>query len=229
VEAGIENRSNVSAHDSTNWLALGAIAGPVLFVLAFIVLGLSRPGYSAVRQSVSALGIGPNGGLMDAAFVLGALFIFAGVIGINQFIVNDSDTGVGIRRLCAILLAIPPLGMLWAGVFNMHSLTLHTIGAGVAFTAPALAFLLAGIILRRIPRRRGIGDWVILASPLTMAILIGFITSAPIQVLQSVGGGGTLGIWERVLIFEVFMWYTILGWLALHVERTRRNKPGSVA
>jgi len=219
MAATVESRTTAKRDGSTNWLALGAIAGPVLFILAWIILGFARPGYSVVRQSVSALGIGPHGGLMNTAFVVGALLIFAGVFGINQSIRASSDTRTGIRRLCMVLLALPAIGMLWAGIFNMHWITLHNIGAGLAFTAPVLAFLVAGIILRRSPRRRGMGDWLILASPLTVALLIGFLTSAPLSALKSVDGGGTLGIWERVLILEVFWWYVILGWRALHDQR----------
>jgi hypothetical protein len=127
-----------------------------------------------------------------------------------------------------VLLALPAIGMLWAGIFNMHWITLHNIGAGLAFTAPILAFLVAGIILRRSPRRRGIGDWLILASPLTVALLIGYLASAPLSALKSVDGGGTLGIWERVLILEVFLWYVILGWRALR-DRREAGIPQSVA
>lgn len=219
MAATVESHTTARRDGSANWLALGAIAGPVLFILTWIILGFARPGYSVVRQSVSALGIGPHGGLMDTAFVVGALLIFAGIFGINQSVRASSDTRAGIRRLCMVLLALPAIGMLWAGIFNMHRITLHNIGAGLAFTAPILAFLVAGIVLRRSSGQRGIGDWLILASPLTVALLIGFFTSAPLSALKSVDGGGTLGIWERVLILEVFVWYVILGWRALHSRR----------
>jgi hypothetical membrane protein len=39
------------------WLALGGVAGPLLFVLAFTVAGMLRPGYSPVDQAISDLGI----------------------------------------------------------------------------------------------------------------------------------------------------------------------------
>src|SRR6266700_6882976 len=43
------------AQETARWLALGAIAGPVLFTLAWIVLGPLRPGYTSVSEQMSAL------------------------------------------------------------------------------------------------------------------------------------------------------------------------------
>ncbi|HKN43770.1 MAG TPA: hypothetical protein VJW23_07585, partial [Propionibacteriaceae bacterium] len=50
------------------WLALGALAGPVLFTLAWLILGAVSPGYtvagtwispySAITQPISGLGLG---------------------------------------------------------------------------------------------------------------------------------------------------------------------------
>lgn len=40
-------------------LALAGVVGPPLFILVFTLAGWLRPGYSALRQEVSALGVGP--------------------------------------------------------------------------------------------------------------------------------------------------------------------------
>src|SRR5438093_13074023 len=80
--------------ETARWLALGAVAGPVLFTLAWFVLGFLSPGftlfgtliapYSSISQPISGLGLGPTGPFMNAAFVLGGLLLLAGVIGIFQ-------------------------------------------------------------------------------------------------------------------------------------------------
>src|SRR5579862_8413845 len=60
--------------------SLGAIAGPALFLTAWIVLGVLQPvtrtdyglmgGIAgAVTNPISALGVGPNAGLFNCAFV----------------------------------------------------------------------------------------------------------------------------------------------------------------
>jgi hypothetical membrane protein len=78
--------------EATQYLALCAVAGPVLVALAWFGLGLLRPGYSPVSQAVSALGIGPNGAFMDAAFVLGGFLMIVGVIGALKRSRHDMGT-----------------------------------------------------------------------------------------------------------------------------------------
>src|SRR2546425_1876540 len=82
--------------EATRWLALGAVAGPVLFTLAWFILGFLSPGYSIfgtviapyspISQPISGLGMGPTGPFMNAAFVLGGLLLLAGVVGTFQCI-----------------------------------------------------------------------------------------------------------------------------------------------
>src|SRR6266568_9561703 len=76
---------------ATRWLALGAVAGPVLFTLAWVVLGELSPGYTAwgtwiapyspISQGISGLGLGPTAPFMNAAFVLSGLLLAVGVVG----------------------------------------------------------------------------------------------------------------------------------------------------
>jgi hypothetical protein len=221
VTTTIEHHRAVRQRERNRWLALGTIAGPLVFVSTWVILGITRSDYSMVRQSVSVLGVGSDGVFMDAAFVLGALLLLAGVYGVTQ----GMREYISSRRclVCRVMFALPALGMLWAGVFNMNELVLHDIGAGLAFSAPVLAFAVAGTILRQVPAWQRVGNLLFLASPLTLAILIGLLTSASLSVLQSVHGGGIIGLWERALILEVFYWYVALG------MRTLNLKPGMPA
>src|SRR5690242_15877093 len=76
------------------WLALGAVIGPTLFTLAWLVLGYISPGYTAwgirvapyspISQPISGLGLGPTGPFMNAAFVVNGLLLLAGVLGVFQ-------------------------------------------------------------------------------------------------------------------------------------------------
>ena len=77
-------------------VALGAVAGPVLFTLGWFVLGFISPGYtmwgtriapySVISQPLSGLGLGPTGPLMNTAFILGGLLMVAGAVGIFRSI-----------------------------------------------------------------------------------------------------------------------------------------------
>src|ERR1700694_3071521 len=79
-----------------HWLALGAVAGPVLFTLGWFVLGFVSPGYtiwgiriapySVVSQPLSGLGLAPTGPLMNAVFMLSGLLMAVGAVGVFRSI-----------------------------------------------------------------------------------------------------------------------------------------------
>ena len=112
---------------ATRWLALGAVAGPALFTLAWFVLGLLSPGftifgtliapYSPISQPISGLGLGSTAPFMNAAFVLSGILLMAGVIGVFQTMTSSSRPAA--RWACAALLALSPLGLVVAGIFTL--------------------------------------------------------------------------------------------------------------
>src|ERR1700730_868461 len=99
------------------WLARGAVGGPVLFTLGWFVLGFVSPGYtmwgtrvapySIISQPLSGLGLGPTGPYMNAAFILSGLLVMAGAVGIFRAI---PELGPTARWICTLLLALPGLG-----------------------------------------------------------------------------------------------------------------------
>lgn len=196
--------------EAARWPALCSVVGPILFTLAWVVLGLLRPGYSSVSRPVSALGIGPNGSFMDAAFVVAGLLLIIGVIAALHG--SEHNMGTVARWSCTLLLMLSPLGMLWAGIFTMNTLALHTLGAEVALGTPVITFPIVGLLLRRVQTWRRLGTWMLAAGPLTLALLVGFSTSVPPS--EMVTGGGSFGLWQRALIVEVLSWYAAIGWRA---------------
>jgi len=193
------------------WLALGAVVGPVLFALAWLVLGQLHPGYSPVSQQISALAIGQGGVFMRVAFLLNGLLGIVGVIAVFQSFKHT--LGAIARWICTVLLLLSPLGVLWAGIFTMDMLALHTLGTLVAFCTPVIAFPIVGLVLRRVPEWKGFGTWMLLGCLLTLALLVGFTTSVPPHINWAIGGG-SLGLWQRALGIEVQAWYVALGALA---------------
>ncbi len=123
--------------ETARWLALGAVADPILLTLAWIVLGLMRPatknewGVSGgitgmITQPFSGLGIGSNGFLFNAAFLLNGLLILAGVFGMFQTI--EAGGRPAARKASAVLLALPGLGSVMCAVFTLESFFLHMTG-----------------------------------------------------------------------------------------------------
>jgi uncharacterized membrane protein len=201
------------------WLALGAVVGPVLFTLAWIVLGAISPGYTAwgvtfapyspIVQPISGLGLGPTAPYMNAAFVLCGAFILVGVIGI---FLSFREISAIARWSCAALLAVSALGLAMDGVFTLESFFLHFVGFGLGCGAAALGFFATGFALRRVPRYRGFGNVLLLAGPLTVALII--LSQATFDQAAIVAGQGIAGLTERILVVEVLAWFAALGWLA---------------
>jgi Protein of unknown function (DUF998) len=201
------------------WLALGAVAGPVLFTLAWLILGFLSPGYTAwgvrvapyspISQGISGLGLGDTAPYMNTAFVLCGVLLLAGAVGVFQSL---RQVGAAARWTCAALLALAGLGAAMDGIFTLESFFLHFIGFGLACGVSVVGFLVLGFQLRRLPRWRRFGSWLLLGSPLTLALIIlYFLTFTP-----TVAGTqtGVAGLTERLLAIEVFAWFVTLGWLA---------------
>jgi hypothetical protein len=205
------------------WMALGAVAGPILFTLGWFVLGFISPGYtmwgtriapySAVSQPLSGLGLGPTGPFMNATFILSGLLLVAGAVGIFRSI---PELGPAARWVGTALLALPGLGAVTDGIFTLEHFFLHFIGFGLALTA-VIGFPLTGFLLRRVPTWRGFGSWLIVAGPVTLALtVLYFATFTPtIEGIQH----GIAGLTERLLVLELQGWYVALGWLAFNKSK----------
>ena len=207
------------------WLALGAIAGPILLTLAWIILGLMRPdtktewGVSGgvtgmITQPFSGLGLGPNSGLFNAAFVVNGLLILVGVFGIFRMI--GPGERPALYKAGAVLLALSGLGSVIDGIFTLESFFLHMVGFLLGVGAPILGFLATGIFLRDIPRWRRFGTWLLLGSPLTLVLIVLFFLN--FQFDKMAAGIGVAGLTERILVLEVYAWFIAMGWLAFRRE-----------
>jgi hypothetical protein len=202
----------------TRWLAPGAVVGPVVFTLGWLILGFLSPGYtmwgvhvapySAVSQPLSGLGLGPTGPYMNAAFILSGLLMMAGAVGVFASI---TELGPVARWTCTVLLAAPGVGAVIDGMFTLESFFFHFIGFGLALTT-IVGFPVIGLILRRVPHWRRFATWLVVAGPLTLALtVLYFMTFTPtIEGIQH----GIAGLTERVLVLELDAWYVAIGFLA---------------
>jgi hypothetical membrane protein len=220
IRGGGAKPATLAAPEVTRWLALGAVAGPVLFTLAWVVLGFLSPGYtlfgtlispfSPISQPVSGLGLGPTAPFMNAAFVLSGLLLLAGVIGVLQ--TTRASSLAAARWACAALLALSALGLVVDGIFHLDSPLPHLAGFLLASATPVLSFLAAGLFFRRIPRWRRFGNWLLLGSPLTLLLVVlFFLTFDP---AAAGANQGVAGLTERILNTEVVAWFVTMGWLA---------------
>jgi Protein of unknown function (DUF998) len=200
-------------------LALGAVVGPVLFTFAWVVLGIVSPGYtffghrftdySPISQPISGLGMGSTGPYMNAAFICAGLILVAGVVGVFRVLPPGRPV---LRRWSAALLACTGIGQVICGIFNLEAMMLHNLGVGLAIGTPVISFLVAGQYFRGLGDWRRFGTWLLLASPLTLALLVAFF--ATFQPTIEGAEHGIAGLVQRVLALEVLGWFAAMGWLA---------------
>lgn len=204
-------------------LEVGAVAGPVLLTVAWLVLGAVSPGYylwgthvapySPVSQPISGLGLGPTGPYMNAAFVLSGLLLILGAYGVFGRIPD-----MRARYICAPLLALPGIGSVLDGLFTFQTFFMHFVGFGLALTTVA-TFPLVGFLLRRVRGWRSVGTGLMVAGPVTAALaVLYFATFTPtVQGIQT----GIAGLTERLLVLEVQAWYVALGLFAFNKGEIR--------
>jgi high-affinity Fe2+/Pb2+ permease len=99
-----------------------------------------------------------------------------------------------------------------AGSFTLEAVMPHLLGFLLASGTPVASFLTTGRFLRAIPGWRRFGTWLLLGSPLTLVLLVGFfLTFDPAAAGANVGIAGLV---QRALAVEVHAWFVAMGWLA---------------
>ena len=207
---------------TTRRLALGAIAGPVLFTVAWLVLGLIQPGYtvlgtriwpySPIAQPISGLGLGKTAPYMNTAFILSGVLLLAGVIGV----IGSLPAGgrLSTRRISAALLALPGLGFILVGLFDLDHPAIHLFGGTLLLATPVITFLVFGGHLRGVPGWRRLGTSLMVASPVTLLLYVLYALSFDQHAVAL--NHGVAGLAQRVLFVEILFWFVAV---AHHARR----------
>jgi hypothetical protein len=124
--------------------------GAFLFTASYLLEGVTRPGYDAWQQPISALSLGPGGWMQQANFVVFGVLLALSALGWYRLL-----TPAPAAPWFALLQGLGGLGLIGAGVFSMdpfpsyppgttsssattHGM-LHTICAFVIILALALS------------------------------------------------------------------------------------------
>lgn len=200
-------------------LALGAVAGPLLFTGAWLVLGAVSDGYtlfdhrftdySPVSQPISGLGMGSTAPYMNTAFVVTGLLLVVGVVGSFRLLPPGP---AGPRRWSVGLLACTGVGQVVCGLYDLEAAEPHALGFGLAAGTPVVAFLVAGHYLRRLPGWRRLGSWLRYGSPVTLVLLVAFF--ATFTPTADGAEQGVAGLVQRLLVLQLHGWFVVIGWRA---------------
>jgi hypothetical membrane protein len=193
------------------WLVLiGGVINPIVFVLAYTVAGILRPGYSPIHQAISDLGVGPNGSLMDTIAVLHALLLMAFAVGFA--LLMRQVLTVGWLWFGTALLVLRGLAQVTTAIFTdaPSTVRIHSLATIVALVSMVSAFIVIGLGLRRDLKWRGWGTYSLVAAVVTlMLVAVEFWVFTPGTTLASAQVGGLM---ERVLSVEMLAWYVVFGW-----------------
>jgi hypothetical membrane protein len=190
------------------WLLLSCVAISVIEPIAWLTLGLLRPGYSPIHQAISDLGVGPNGQIADTlGFLEGLLRIgFAAALAI----VLRRLPSAGLRATGATLLGISGAARLVVSVFTDAPATVavHSTVTLVVVVTFVVGLVLLGMSLLK-SELRPWAVYTILTAALTAVMFFSlFIAFRPGSPIAPAHIGGLL---ERITQVEMEAWFVALG------------------
>lgn len=199
-------------------LCLGAgIVAPILFVLAFTLDSLLKPGYSAMSQAISYLEVGANGWIQSANFIILGLALILFALSFSHWM-GPLMTPIGLRASTLLLLLVG-LGFVNDGIFIAGSpsesphavhVVLHTIGFDVIFFSLPMACLIVGARLARTRGWRGYGWYSLITGLITLVPVIFSLLSIFTPATQT-QPFALAGLINRIFVIEALAWYVVMG------------------
>jgi hypothetical membrane protein len=211
-------------------LACGAI-GPIVFIVAFLIEGATRPGYSAWHNFVSDLSESNLGWMQIASFLFCGAMVFGFAIGLRQVFRSGRGATWGPLLLGAFGLSLivagvfvtdPSLGYYPqgspAGAQTLHG-TIHGTAAPIVFGLLTIAIFVFARRFASDPAWRG---WA------TYSLITGFVCAATfiaclaVAVLDEHGvlANAPSGLLERIAIISGWGWIALLAIRLLRQSRT---------
>ena len=192
-------------------LACGVI-GPILFFVAVLVQGSTRPGYSALHHPVSTLSLGQNGWVQTVNFLVSGVLVLAFAFGLRRVLRPGTGSTWG-----PILVGLTGLGFVGAAIFptdpafgyppgaaetqSLHG-TIHTIVSNVGLLSLLVACFVLARRFARTPGWRGWAIFSIVSGVLIVIFAIGStLASSPDE---------PFGLVQRLTIAAGWVWMALV-------------------
>jgi hypothetical protein len=207
-------------------LLYAGIAGPLLFIAAFLVEGLTRSGYSQWRHYVSQLATGPGGWVQVLNFLVCGTLVLMFAIGLRQSMRGTRGSIGG-----PVLFGLFAIALLVAGVFTtdpglgyppgapqVHTThgMIHGLAGLAAFSLlPASAFVMAWHFAAN-PSERA---WAVYSVLVGLSIIVLFVAFTTTSVMDGAGhlANAPTGFLQRIAIIAGWTWIAMVAWHQLHV------------
>ena len=199
-------------------LLLSGGVGSVLFTVIYLLVGVTRPGYDAWQQPVSALSLGPGGWVEQANFIGFGLLLIVSSVGWYRLL-RPGPSAIWFL----LIQSLAGLCLIGAGFFSMDAFpgyppgttttastahgTLHTIFAFTLIIALAESCFILAAYFGRILRWRGWAAYSIIAGVLMLIFWGAFIYSplGPVAGLVERLSAGSHDLWMCALL--VMLWF----------------------
>ncbi len=210
----------------TLWLLIGGALGSVLFTAVYLIEGLTRPGYDAWVQPISALSLGPGGWVQQLNFVgFGLVTIFCSALGWRRAL----TPGLGATAY-PLLRTVEGLTLIIVGIFSQDPVPgyppgavptaptlhgeIHLLASYVSFTSLVTTLVLARRFATE-PQWRG---WV------WPTVLVSILPIVFIAAFGATYGHAPAGVFER-LASSVGLPYglAVLGRLLIQARSAHRR------
>jgi len=172
------------------------LVGAVEFIVGMILAEVLYSGYSARRNYISDLGVGPSALVFNASiFLFGLMVVVA-----SYFILR----GMG-AKLPAVLIFIAGVGAIGVGVFTENARVFTEDAGTIHFVMSAVAFFFGGI--------SAIAAYRLQKPPMNyISIIMGVIA---LTALVLFGTGNYLGLdkggMERMIAYPIVLWAIAFG------------------
>jgi Protein of unknown function (DUF998) len=222
-EATMQTDKNLSTDQSviTRWLVIGGAIGPLLFIVALLIEGATRPGYSAWHNFGSSLSLGDQGWMQIANFLVCGLLTLGFAVGLRRVFQTGKGSvwgpnllGVfGVSLIVAGLFVTDPslgypVGTSSSGPQTLHG-TIHGIAGLVAFCSVALASF---VLARRFVNDPNWKGWAAYSNITGVVVIVFFIVSTTVSALDENGvlPGSPTGLFQRIAIVAGWGWVALL-------------------
>lgn len=204
-------------------LACGAIGCPI-FVLVFLVEGVTRTGYNPLRHPVSSLSIGDYGWMQVANFIITGSLLLAFAVGLRRKLRASAGGVWG-----ALLMGVVAVGLVGAGIFSTdpvygyppdkpflaEQVSIHG-HLHILFSIPVFLCLpSACFVFRRRFIAAGERGWATYSYATGIAMFVLFVFAA-MGFNQLPGFVAVGGLFQRLCIITGWTWITLL---AVHLIR----------
>ena len=209
-------------------LLYAGIVGPLLFIVAFLIEGATRPGYDAWRMYVSQLATGPGGWVQVLNFLVFGVLMLAFALGL-RLVTAGSRGSIG----GPVLLALFATAMLVAGIFTtdpglgypvgaaeVHTThgTIHGFAGLAVFTLlPVASFVMAGHFAAE---RSAL--WAIYSAAVGIALIVLFFGGFAVGQVS----GAPLGVYQRIAIITGWTWIAMVAWRLVRKDEAKNQSRG---